>query len=132
MTVPESFDAGVAHQIGHYTDAVRIPAGYDQIVVSGTPGLAPDGSLPGNITDESTQAWENIAGIRSRAGASLSDVVSDRQWLTNVDDISAYVAVRSEFIKHEPVSMLAAVSALVRPDFGVEIEVVAARPPAQG
>jgi hypothetical protein len=46
MTAAESFDAGIARQIGHYADAVRVPAGHDQILVSGTPGLAPDGSLP--------------------------------------------------------------------------------------
>ena len=46
MTVLESFDAGVAHQLGLYADAVRVPAGWDQILVSGTPGLAPDGTLP--------------------------------------------------------------------------------------
>jgi hypothetical protein len=45
MTVAETFEAGVAHQIGRYSDAVRVPAGCDQILVSGTPGLAPDGSL---------------------------------------------------------------------------------------
>jgi hypothetical protein len=40
MTAAESFDAGIARQLGHYADAVRVPAGYDQILVSGTPGLA--------------------------------------------------------------------------------------------
>jgi 2-iminobutanoate/2-iminopropanoate deaminase len=47
MTATESFDPGMARQIGHYADAVRIPAGYDQIVVSGTSGLTADGSLAG-------------------------------------------------------------------------------------
>lgn len=32
MTV-ETFDAGVAHRIGRYADAVRAPAGCDQILV---------------------------------------------------------------------------------------------------
>ncbi|MGH3408646.1 MAG: hypothetical protein ACRDRJ_40055 [Streptosporangiaceae bacterium] len=39
MTEPRAFDAGIARQIGHYADAVRVPAGYDQIPVPGTPGL---------------------------------------------------------------------------------------------
>jgi hypothetical protein len=26
MTSPEAFDAGVAHQIGHYADAMRVPS----------------------------------------------------------------------------------------------------------
>jgi hypothetical protein len=50
MTAAESFDAGIARQIGHYADAVRVPACHDQILVSGTPGLAPDGSLAGDMT----------------------------------------------------------------------------------
>jgi hypothetical protein len=40
MTAAESFDAGIARQIGQYADAVRVLAGYDHILVSGTPGLA--------------------------------------------------------------------------------------------
>lgn len=56
MTATESFDAGIARQIGHYADAVRIPAGYDQIVVSGTSGLTSDGSLAGDMTGQATRA----------------------------------------------------------------------------
>ena len=60
------------------------------------------------------------------AGASLSDIVSIRQWLTDADDISAYVAVRSEFVKHEPASFLGVIPALVWPNLKVEVEVIAA------
>ena len=84
--------------------------------------------LPGTITDEARQAWRNVADILSRAGASLTDIVSVRQWLTNAEDVDAYVAVRGEFIHHEPVAMLAVVTGLVWPNIAVEIEVIAARP----
>jgi 2-iminobutanoate/2-iminopropanoate deaminase len=40
MTAAETIDAGIARQIGHYADAVWVPAGHDQILVSGTPGPA--------------------------------------------------------------------------------------------
>jgi hypothetical protein len=39
MNPPQTYDADFRHQIGHYSDAIRVPAGYDQIAVSGTPGL---------------------------------------------------------------------------------------------
>lgn len=48
------------------------------------------------------------------------------------DDIAAYVAVRSEFLHHEPAFMLGVISGLVRPEFKVEIEVIALRPAAEG
>jgi 2-iminobutanoate/2-iminopropanoate deaminase len=126
MTATESFDAGIARQIGHYADAVRVPAGYDQILVSGTPGLAPDGSLPGDMTGQATQAWQNIETTLDQAGANLGDIVSVRQWLTSAEDIRAYVQVRSRFITHEPTFMLGVIPGLVRPDFLIEIEVMAA------
>jgi len=128
MTAAESFDAGIARQIGHYADAVRVPAGHDQILVSGTPGLAPDGSLPGDMSGQATQAWQNIQTTLSQAGASLSDIVSVRQWLTSAEDIRAYVEVRNKFITHKSAALLGVIPGLVRPDLLIEIEVVAAVP----
>jgi 2-iminobutanoate/2-iminopropanoate deaminase len=126
MTATESFDAGIARQIGHYADAVRVPAGYDQILVSGTPGLARDGSLAGDVTGQATQAWQNIETTLNQAGASLRDIVSVRQWLSSAEDVRAYVEVRNRFITHTPVFMLGVIPGLVRSDFLIEIEVVAA------
>lgn len=126
MTATESFDAGIARQIGHYADAVRVPAGYDQILLSGTPGLAQGGSLPGDMTGQATQAWQNIETTLNQAGASLRDIVSVRQWLTSAEDVRAYVEVRNRFITHTPVFMLGVIPGLVQPDFLIEIEVVAA------
>jgi hypothetical protein len=66
-------------------------------------------------------------GLRdTRAG--LTDIVSIRQWLTDAADIRGYVEVRSKFIGHEPTNMLGVIPGLVRPDFLVEIEAIAAVP----
>jgi enamine deaminase RidA (YjgF/YER057c/UK114 family) len=108
----QSFDAGIARQIGRYSDAVRVPAGYDQVIVSGTPGLAPDGSLPADMTGQATQAWRNVEAILHAAGATLADIVAVRQWLTSPDDIAAYVAVRTSFLTHKPAFMLAVIPGL--------------------
>jgi enamine deaminase RidA (YjgF/YER057c/UK114 family) len=61
-------------------------------------------------------------------GASLSDIVSVRQWLTSAEDVRAYVEVRSKFITHKPAALLGVIPGLVRPDFLIEMEVVAAVP----
>jgi 2-iminobutanoate/2-iminopropanoate deaminase len=128
MTPPAAFDVGVAHRIGRYADVVRVPAGHDLIVTSGTPGLLDDGTLPAEFTDEAVQAWRNVERSLAAAGARLADVVQVRQWLTSADDIKAYAAVRSGFITHEPAFMLAVVPGLVWPNIRLEIEVVAAVP----
>jgi enamine deaminase RidA (YjgF/YER057c/UK114 family) len=129
MAQVEPVDAGIASQIGRYADAVLVPGGWDQILVSGTPGLAPDGTLPDGVTAQSEQAWTNVAAVLEKAGAKLTDIVSIRQWLISEDDIADYVAVRSKYITHLSASMLAVIPALVRPEFLVEVEVVAALPP---
>lgn len=125
MTSPQAYSTGVAHQIGRYSDAVRVPAGYDQIITSGTPGLRPDGTLPADFAEEARQAWRNVTEALAAAGAQLTDIVSVRQWLTSADHIKPYAAVRSEVIKHEPAFMLGIVSGLVWPQIRVEIEVTA-------
>ena len=126
----ESIMTGVAGHIGNYADAVRIPAGVETIHTSGTPGLRPEGTLPEDFGEEVAQAGRNIEDALGRAGATLSDIVSVRQWLTHAADIPAYAAVRSSIITHQPVFMLAVVPALVWPNIRVAIEVTAIRPAA--
>jgi 2-iminobutanoate/2-iminopropanoate deaminase len=126
----ESIDVGIAHKIGHYADAVRIPAGFDQVCTSGTPGLLADGTVPEAFTDEATQAWRNVQAVLAQAGATVADIVSVRQWLIDANEIPAYAAVRNRFLQHEPASMLAVIPALVWPNIRVEIEVVALVPPS--
>lgn len=128
MNAPETYDAGISHQIGRYADAIRVPAASDQIIVSGTPGLDENGVIPADFADEARQAWRNVAAILSKAGASINDIVSVRQYLTRPEDIKTYVDVRKEVIKHEPAFMLSVVSALVWPEIHVEIEAVAVIP----
>jgi 2-iminobutanoate/2-iminopropanoate deaminase len=118
----------VSHQIGHYADAIRVPAGYEQIITSVTPGLTTDGELPDNIAYKARRAWQNVEAALAKARASIPDVVSIRQWLTDADDIKAYTLVRSQFVKHECASMLAVIPALVWPS--IKVEIVTVRPSA--
>jgi enamine deaminase RidA (YjgF/YER057c/UK114 family) len=128
VDTPKTYDARISHQIGRYSDAIRLPAGYDQIVVSGTPGLDENGNIPGDFADEARQAWRNVAAILEKAGASISDIVSIRQYLTRKEDIDAYFAVQREIVTHEPAGMLLVPTALVWPEIHVEVEAVALVP----
>jgi len=128
MNAPQTYDARVSHQIGRYSDAIRVPAGYDQIVVSGTPGLDENGSIPADFADEARLAWRNVAAILEKAGASISDIVNIRQYLTREEDIRTYLAVQKQIITHEPAGMLVVATAMVWPEIHVEIEAVALVP----
>lgn len=87
----QTYDAGFSHQIGRYSDAIRVPAGYDQLIVSGTPGLDDNGAIPADFAHEARQAWRNVAAILDKAGASVADIVSVRQYLTRQEDIETSV-----------------------------------------
>src|SRR5436305_11300302 len=128
MNAPQTYAAGVAHQIGRYSDAIRVPADYDQIIVSGTPGLDENGKIPADFGNETRQAWRNVAAILEKAGASISDIVSIRQYLTREEDIETYLAVQQEMITHETAGMLLVATALAWPEIHVEVEAIALVP----
>lgn len=121
-------DLGVASQIGKYSDAVETNPGLHWLFTSGTPGLALDGSLPPDITGQSEMVWEHILKILQQASMEITDVVKVTQYLTRAEDIAAYAAVRSRFLGGaRPASMLLVIPQLVRPDFLIEVEVIAAK-----
>jgi 2-iminobutanoate/2-iminopropanoate deaminase len=128
LNAPQIYDGGISHKIGRYSDAIRVPAGYDQIVVSGTPGIDENGNIPADFADEARQAWRNVVAILEEAGASITDIVSIRQYLTREEDIKTYVAVQQEFLTHEPTGMLLVPTAMVWPEINVEVEAVALVP----
>jgi 2-iminobutanoate/2-iminopropanoate deaminase len=107
-----------------------VPQGARWLHTSGTPGLADDGTLPADITGQTEIAWTHIVTLLGRAGMTVHDLVKVTQYLLRAEDISAYAAVRKRFLgSARPASMLLVVPALVRPDFLVEVEIVAAKVP---
>ena len=121
-------DIGVARQIGNYSDAVEAKPNLRWLMTSGTPGLSEAGKLPVDITGQAELAWEHLIRMLERAGMTVADVVKVTQYLTRAEDIPAYVKVRSRFLGDaRPAFMLVVVSQLVRPEFLVEVEIIAAR-----
>jgi len=60
---------------------------------------ASNGNIPADFADE---AWRNVAATLEKAGASISDIVSIRQYLTREEYIKTYVAVLNQMVTHEP------------------------------
>jgi 2-iminobutanoate/2-iminopropanoate deaminase len=121
-------DIGVAAHIGAYSDAVEVTSGARWLAISGTPGMAPDGTISPSFEEQAAQAWSNVCSALSEAGFTVSDLVKITQYLTNADDIAAHAVVRSRFLgSARPASMLVVVPALVWPQMLIEIEAWAAR-----
>jgi enamine deaminase RidA (YjgF/YER057c/UK114 family) len=121
-------DIGVARQIGKYGDAIEVSPGTRWLFTSGTPGLAVDGKLPRDIAGQAEIAWTHIVSLLERAGMTVHDVVKVTQYLLRSEDIRDYAAVRTQFLGDaRPASMLLVVPELVRPEFLLEVEVIAAK-----
>ncbi|MGC1301810.1 MAG: Rid family hydrolase [Caulobacteraceae bacterium] len=123
-----AIDIGIARQIAAYSDAVEVRPGLRWLLTSGTPGLSTGGALPADITGQAELAWEHIVRMLDKAGMGVADIVKATHYLTRAEDIPAYGAVRTRFLGDlRPASMLMVIPQLVRPEFLVEIEVVAAK-----
>jgi 2-iminobutanoate/2-iminopropanoate deaminase len=121
-------DVGVAKLIGKYCDAVEAPAQARWLFTSGTPGIALDGSTPGDVTAQAELAWGHIVRMLESAGMTVHDLVKVTHYLLRAEDIKPYVAVRTRFLGDaRPASMLLVVPELVRPEFLLEVEAIAAK-----
>jgi 2-iminobutanoate/2-iminopropanoate deaminase len=118
---------GVAAQIGAYSDAIETGSNLRWLLTSGTPGLPTNGDLPTDIVGQAELAWQHILRMLEQAGMTVADIVKVTTYLTRAEDIPAYAKVRTRFLGDtKPAFMLLVVSQLVRPEFLVEVEVIAA------
>lgn len=126
-------DIGVARQIAAYSDAIEVGPNLRWLLTSGTPGLATDGDLPKDISGQAELAWKHVISMLERAGMTVADIVKVTQYLTRAEDIAAYGKVRTRFLGDvRPAAMLLVIPELVRPEFLVEVEIVAAKASRQG
>lgn len=121
-------DIGVAKQIAAYSDSIEVRGNVRWLFSSGTPGLAINGDLPSDITGQAEIAWQHLIDLLEQADMGLADLVTVTQYLTRAEDIPAYGKVRTRFLgEHRPASMLLIISQLFKPEFLVELEIIAAK-----
>jgi 2-iminobutanoate/2-iminopropanoate deaminase len=87
-----------------------------------------EGRLVGGESAEAQarQCLRNLGALLEAAGARREDVVRVTVFLTDVADRAAVARAREEFFgEHRPAATLVEVSALVAPEYRVEIEATA-------
>ena len=105
-----------------FSRAVRIG---NVISVSGTAPIGPDGKTAG-VGDPAAQTrrcLEIVAEALAKAGASMSDVIRTRTFLTRIEDWEAVGTVHGEFFGDiRPASTMVQVSRFIDPEWLVEFE----------
>jgi enamine deaminase RidA (YjgF/YER057c/UK114 family) len=84
--------------------------------------------MPSDVTSQSRNCFKTIEAALKEAGFEMADVVRATYYLTDVRDADAHLAVCGEVLGDiRPAATLLVVSALLKPEMKVEIEVTARR-----
>jgi len=119
--------SSIAPPAARYAHAVLSKAPARLLHISGQVPVAPDGTIPAAIGDQAGVVWANIMAILAEAGMAITDVVAITTYVVAGQDLAPVMAARDVACAgHLVASTLVTVPALVRPEWLVEIAVVAA------
>lgn len=120
--------ATIAPPAANYHHAVLSERPERLLHTSGVVPTAPDGTTPGPIAEQARQCWRNIAALLDEAGLAMADIVSITTYVVAGHDLAPVMAARDAALGgHRAASTLVTVPALARPEWQMEIAVVAAR-----
>jgi enamine deaminase RidA (YjgF/YER057c/UK114 family) len=107
-----------------YSRAVRVG---NTLEISGTVATDGGGVIgKGDIYNQTRFILEKIEKVLQQAGFTLSDVVRTRIFVTDISQWEKVGKAHGEFFKEiKPVTSMVEISALIDPDYLVEIEVTA-------
>ncbi|MEN9793162.1 MAG: hypothetical protein RL330_1240 [Actinomycetota bacterium] len=132
MGISEIAPPGMAPPAARYAHATLSSDTSRTLRTSGVVPIAPDGTVPGDIGEQARAVWRNLGLLLAEAEMSFVDVASIVTYVVAgpalADDLAAVMAVRDEvFAGHRAASTLVTVPALARPEWRVEISLVACR-----
>ncbi len=120
---------GLRPPFARYAHAVEVPPGLRWVVASGQLGVGPDDIAPASAAAQAEICFANIDAILSAAGMDRAHVVRINAFVTDRAHMPGYMAARDAWLAGQsrlPASTLVIVAGFTRPEFLVEIEVLAA------
>ncbi|WP_315701783.1 MULTISPECIES: RidA family protein [unclassified Bradyrhizobium] len=115
--------------LANYSHGIAVPAGNRLVITAGQLGIAVDESIPEDSEAQADICFANIAAILAEDGMTMSDVVRLSVYVTGREHMQGYRRSRDrQFPGTPPTTTLIVVAGLVRPEFVIEIEAIAAAP----
>lgn len=120
--------AAIRQPSAKYSYGCLVPEGSALVFTAGQLGTRRDGSVPAEIGEQATVAFQSVRTILREVNMDIGDIIRLNTYLTDAGDMQAYMAVRDRVVGNPPpTSTLLVVSALADPRYKIEIEAVAAR-----
>src|SRR3954447_1037775 len=121
--------ASIAPPAANYAHAVLSEGPARWLHTAGVVPVAPDGSVPTDLGEQAAQVWANVAAMLSEAQMVAGDIVSITTYAVAGEEMAPIMRARDEFLDGRRVaSTLITVPELARPEWRVEITLVAAAP----
>ncbi len=118
--------SSIAPPAANYAHAVLSEAPGRMLHTSGVVPIAPDGSTPDSVDGQAAAVWQNIAAMLADAGMVVSDIVSVTTYVVVGEELTGVMAARDRALAgHVAASTLVTVPALARPEWRMEVSVVA-------
>lgn len=117
----------IAPPAANYAHAVLSEGAARWLHTAGVVPTLPDGSVPEGLAEQAETVWVNIGAMLRDAGMRAADVVSVTTYVVAGEELGPVMAARDAFLGGRRVaSTLVTVPALARPEWRMEIAVIAA------
>jgi enamine deaminase RidA (YjgF/YER057c/UK114 family) len=119
--------ASLAPPAANYAHAILTENATRWLHTSGVVPTRLDGAVPDGVGEQARVVWSNIAAMLAEAGMGSSDIVSVTTYAVVGQPLAEVMAARDKFLGgHLAASTLVTVPALARPEWKLEIAIVAA------
>lgn len=108
-----------------YVHALEISGGKRQLFVSGTMGLAQDGTPPESLDEQLDLVWSNIRTILSAADMSMDNIIRVTSYLTDPAHAEKNQNARLKTLGERRIPTTAIVVQTLETRWLVEIEIIA-------
>ena len=118
--------SSLATPVAAYSHGAVISPWERVLHTAGTVATRPDGSIADTVGEQAADVWRSLAAICAEAGMSLQDTVSYTTYVVAGNDLGPVMAARDAALGgHAAASTLIVVPTLARPQWKVEIALIA-------
>ena len=125
--MPEISPASIAAPAANYSHAILTESGARWMHTSGVVPVDVRGATPDDVGEQAAVVWSNVGAMLDEAGMGPTDIVSVTTYVVVGEDLAPVMAARDQVLGgHRAASTLVTVPALARPEWRMEIAVIAA------